>query len=502
MLSYAAALALNVLLARQLGAPGFGAWVVAFSIAQTLAALGLVGADWIVIRQGSYYHSMADVARLRRTIQLALIMTSTASLLLGAALLGLAPVIARVFFDSPAMAPLLRLAGVIVPVMAMGQIMLFGTQAFKQMRDVATIRNILAPLARLAFVGLALAAIGSTYSAFVGLVAAEVGVSVAATIALQRRISILGPTEPIEHRGLIRFALPVWGNRLSEVSRTQLFPIFLGSLTSLEASAVFVAAKRVAQIPGAVINSMNQAYSPMASAHHLQGNRQELRTLFTSIAKWSFTLGLPIFLFTAIFPAEIMSLFGQDFSTRTGATALVLLAVAMLFQFGTGPVTVTLVVIGRPRLALIDYLAVIAIEVGLGLWLIPRYGVVGAAIAAVAGKAFNNVVPLIQVYRAEGLQPYRRDYWKPICAGITAALLAKLAVTAMGVGGALEPVIAGCVVAVVYVGLLLVLGVSEEDRAAIQALVRRRGPPDMGGSAADGTADPPTEAPTERARRA
>jgi O-antigen/teichoic acid export membrane protein len=500
MLSYAATLGLNVLVARQLGAAGFGAWVVAFSIAQTLAALGLVGADWIVIRQGSYYHSVADVARLRRTIQLALILTSTASLLLGAATLVLAPVIARVFFDSPAMAPLLRLAGVLVPVLAMGQIMLFGTQAFKQMRDVATIRNILAPLARLAFVGLALAAIGSTYSAFVGLVAAEVGVSVAATIALQRRISILGPTEPIEHRGLIRFALPVWGNRLSEVSRTQLLPVFLGSIASLEASAVFVAAKRVAQIPGSVINSMNQVYSPMASALYLQGNRQELRTLFTSIAKWSFTLGLPIFFLLAIFPAEIMALFGQEF--RTGASALVLLAVAMLFQFGTGPVTVTLVVIGRPRLALIDYLAVIAIEVGLALWLIPRYGVVGAAIATVAGKAFNNVVPLIQVYRAEGLQPYRRDYWKPICAGIAAALLAKLVVTATAIGGTLEPVVAGCVIAVVYVGLLLVFGVSEEDRAAIQALARRRGPTDTGGSAADGTADPPTGAPTERTRRA
>jgi O-antigen/teichoic acid export membrane protein len=500
VLSYAAALGLNVLVARQLGAAGFGAWVVAFSVAQTLAALGLVGADWIILRQGSYYHSVADVARLRRTIQLALIMTSTASLLLGAVTLVLAPVIARVFFDSPAMGPLLRLAGVLVPVMAMGQIMLFGTQAFKQMRDVATIRNILAPLARLAFVGLALAAIGSTYSAFVGLVAAEVGVSVAATIALQRRISILGPTEPIEHRGLIRFALPVWGNRLSEVSRTQLFPIFLGSLTSLEASAVFVAAKRLAQIPGSVINSMNQVYSPMASALYLQGNRQELRTLFTSIAKWSFTLGLPIFLLLAIFPAEIMSLFGQEF--RTGATALVLLAVGMLFQFGTGPVTVTLVVIGRPRLALIDYLAVIATEVGLALWLIPRYGVVGAAIAAVAGKAINNVVPLIQVYRAERLQPYQRDYWKPICAGIAAALLAKLAVTAMAIEGVLEPVIAGCVVAVVYVGLLLVFGVSEQDQAAIQALVRRRGRTDTGGSAAQATADPPTEAPTERTRRA
>jgi O-antigen/teichoic acid export membrane protein len=245
---------------------------------------------------------------------------------------------------------------------------------------------------------------------------------------------------------------------------------------------------------------MNQVYTPMASALYLQGNREELRTLFRSVAKWSFTLGLPIFLLAAIFPAEILSVFGTEF--RTGATALVLLAVGMLFQFCTGPVTVTLVVIGRPRLALIDYLVVIVTEIGLAVWLIPQHGVVGAAIASVAGKMLNNVLPLIQVYRAEGIQPYERSFWKPICAGIVAALIATLAIRVTTFGGITEPVLAGAVVAIVYIGLLLLLGLSEQDRAALQALVRRRVRPEMAGSTAARTAGPPTEAPTEWTRPA
>jgi O-antigen/teichoic acid export membrane protein len=473
VIGYAAALSLSILLARKLGAQEFGAWVVAFSIAQTLAALGLVGADWIVLRQGSYYHSVGDVARFRRTIQLAILLASTVSLLLGTTTLLLAPVIARVFFHTPSMTPLLRLTGLIVPVMAVGQVMLFSTQAFKQMRDAAAIRNILAPLVRLAFIAVALVVAGSTLSAFVALMGAEVAVAVAATVALHRRISILGPTEPIEHRGLIRFAIPVWGNRLSEVARSQLFPVFLGSLASLEDSAVFVAGKRIAQVPGAIINAMNQVYSPMASALYLQGNKDELRNLFRSVAKWSFTLGVPIFLFQALFPTEILSLFGNEF--RSGAPALVLLALGMLFQFASGPVTVTLVVIGRPRLALIDYVTVMAVEIGLALWLVPLYGVVGAAIAALAGRALNNVLPMVQVYRAEGVQPYDRSWWKPICAAVVAAGLARLAVAATTFEGLLQAIVSAGLIGVFYIGLLLVFGISEQDRAAIHALLRRPG---------------------------
>src|SRR5919201_5723881 len=72
VVSYVGAFGLNILLARELGASGFGAWVVAFAFSQTIATLGLFGSEWIVLRQGSFYQGTGDIARLRRTIHLSL----------------------------------------------------------------------------------------------------------------------------------------------------------------------------------------------------------------------------------------------------------------------------------------------------------------------------------------------------------------------------------------------------------------------------------------------
>jgi O-antigen/teichoic acid export membrane protein len=482
LFSYIAGFALNVLLARALGAGAFGVWVVAFSVAQTLSALGLLGADWIVLRQGSYYHGIGDRPRLRRTVHLALGLAGTALIVLGSVLFGLAPVLGREVFHSDPIVPLLRFAAVMGPVIGIGQIMLFGTQAFKDMRDVALIRNVAAPLARLGFVVVALLVAKTQFSAFVGVFGAELAVAFMAVLALHRRLPLLGHTEAIQSGPLIRFALPVWGKRLSEVSRSQLFPVFLGSLDSLSASAVFAAGKRVALAPAAVINSMNQVFSPMGSDLFLQGRREELTALFKSVAKWGFVLGFPLFCLQVVFPRDILALFGEGFAG--GDAALVVLAVGMLFQFGTGPVTVTLIVIGQPRLALLDYVIVIFAEVGLALWLIPSHGVLGAAIASMVGNTLNNVIPLGQIWHILHFHPYRVDYWKPIAASIAAVALAKGVSTVAGVNpGVLTAVVATAIVGVCYPLLLLLLRLSEQDKVTVDALVRMVGrsgrrPPD------------------------
>lgn len=474
LFSYVGAFALNVVLARALGARGFGVWVVAFSVAQTLSALGLFGADWIVLRQGSYYQGVGDQLRLRRTIHLALTLAGTVLVVLGGILFGLSPLIGRGVFHSRPMVPLLRFAGVMGPVIGVGQIMLFGTQAFKDMRDVALIRNMAAPLVRLALVAVALLVARSQFSAFVGVFLAEFAVTLMAVLALQKRIPLFGPTEAIERRPLILFAVPVWGKRLTEVARSQLFPVLLGSLASLSASAVFVAGKRIALAPGGIINSMNQVFSPMGSDLFLRGRREELIDLFKSITKWGFVLGFPLFCLQVMFPRDILALFGNQFGT--GETALVFLAVGMLSQFGTGPVTVTLIIIGRPRLALLDYIIVISTEIILAIWLIPSHGILGAAIANMTGNILNNALPLGQIWYILHFHPYRIDYWKPILAGIAAVALAKvLSSTAAVHPGVLTAVVATATVGMCYPTLLLLLRLSEQDKAAIEALLRRAG---------------------------
>jgi O-antigen/teichoic acid export membrane protein len=481
VVGYAGALALNILLARKLGPAGFGAWVVAFGLGQTLATLGLMGADWILFRQGSYYHGVGDMARLRSTIHLALALCGCALGILGLILFFLAPTLGRSVFHDTGIVPLLRLAALVGPMIGLGQIMLFGTQAFKTVRDLAFVRNILQPLVRLGCVGIAIVISSTPFSAFVAILVAEVVLGGVATWRLHRRIPLLGPTAPIERGELIRFALPIWGSKAVETARGQLFPVLLGSLAALSASAVFVASRRIVVAPAAIIAALNQVYSPQASALFLQGRRAELQVLMKSLAKWSFALAFPLFCLTVAFPKEILSAFGAGF--KSASTPLIVLSVAMAFQFSSGPVTTTLVIIGKSRLAFVDYVLVLAIEIGLGFALIPRYGVLGAAIGRAVGTALNNLVPMLQVWRIARLHPYRLDFWKPAVAGVVAAISARLAVTTLGLGvGVGTAVVAGGIIGVLYFALMLVFRLSTDDRAAIDTLLRRLRARPPGGS--------------------
>jgi O-antigen/teichoic acid export membrane protein len=289
---------------------------------------------------------------------------------------------------------------------------------------------------------------------------------------LWRRISLFGPTESIDRRALVRFGLPAWGSKMIETTRGQLFPLMLGSLASFESSGAFAASRRVVAAPNSVIASFNQVYSPQASRLFLADRRDELAVLFKSMGKWSFSLAFPLFCLTVAFPKEILSVFGDGF--EGASSALVVLSFAMLFNFASGPVTTTLILIGRPRLALLDYMIVLGAEIGLAFALIPRFGLMGAAVARLVGTALNNVVPLAQVWVIMRIHPYRRDYWKPCAAALIATAVALLAVHALGLAvGPPAAIVAASVLGLTYLGLFIAFGLSTEDRSAVDALVRR-----------------------------
>ena len=472
-ISYGGSFILHVVLARGLGKAGFGAWVVALALARTLSTLGLMGADWIVLRQGSYYQGVGDIPRLRKTIHFAAVLSGIVLALMCVALFIGAPFIAEAAFeDQQSITSMLRITAFVIPVMGFGHLMLFGTQAFKSMREFALIKNIMQPFVRLAFSGVALLIAATSLSAFIGLAVAEVFLLLAGAYALNRKMPLFGPTDEIEQKNLVKFAMPVWGTKLVDIARGQLFPVLLGSLTAFGASAAFVASQRVAVAPSAIIAAFNQVYKPMGSDLYLQQRHSELATLFKSIGKWSFALGFPLFCYQILFPDDILAIFGGDFVSAR--TALLLLAIGMLFNFGTGPVATTLIMSGRAKVAFIDHLLVVGLEIGLAFWLIPAHGLLGAAAARMIGTAFNNSLRLTQVWMFMRLHPYRWDYWKPISAGAVASALAWLVVEAAGIPeGVMTALVAAGVIGACYLGLLLLFGLSDEDRAAIAPVLKR-----------------------------
>jgi O-antigen/teichoic acid export membrane protein len=85
---------------------------------------------------------------------------------------------------------------------------------------------------------------------------------------------------------------------------------------------------------------------------------------------------------------------------------MVILSCAMLLASVCGQVDVVLISTGRSALSLANGLVALAVNVGVDVALIPRYGITGAAIGWAAAIAVSNLVPLVQLTRIAHVHPF------------------------------------------------------------------------------------------------
>jgi O-antigen/teichoic acid export membrane protein len=131
---------------------------------------------------------------------------------------------------------------------------------------------------------------------------------------------------------------------------------------------------------------------------------------------------------------------------------------------------------GHTRVKLANAILNTVVLVGGGAVLIPRYGVIGAAVASLIAIATVNVASVLEVWVLERHLPFDRDWWKPLVAGLGALALGLTLRSLTGVGTDLVPaVLQGAVVSAAYVGLVLALGLAPDDRLVVGRALGRIG---------------------------
>jgi O-antigen/teichoic acid export membrane protein len=113
---------------------------------------------------------------------------------------------------------------------------------------------------------------------------------------------------------------------------------------------------------------------------------------------------------------------------------------------------------------------------GVAFWLIPRYGLTGAAITSLLYAAAINTAKTVFVARALHLHAFSPPLLRPLGAAAGAGALAAVAEHAGGIGVTLPGTLAlAAIVIAVYVAALALLGgMSREDRSALALAVRGR----------------------------
>lgn len=468
----------NWLIARLFGPGVLGLYSLAFtswSAVEMSFSGGLIRA---IMRYVPHHQARDEAPETKGTVGLALATAVVGGGVLALTIFLLADTIAVHVLNKPETAPVLRVLAVLMPLAATSAVVWATARALGSFMFIVY-QFMIVPAVFVGGIVLAWVAHGGA-----PLLAAAYGLSLLLPLVplwayhnrLVRSLQALRPR--FLARAFLSFAgigALMW---LAEYVARNIDIVLVGRLCPATEVGIYNVATRNATLCSTVMVSINAFFMPTVSSLYSAGRMDEFRTIFRKGTLWILIVGAPLIVYAMAFSQPIMLFFGRNFGG--GAWALWILALAQLFNQGTGLVASALSMANRQHSVLVANIIGVLVTVGLCQLLIPRYGLNGAAVAMAGSVVFVNLTLCAWAYLKLRLSPLSPSYFKPLiaagCSGVVSQLLLRVIPLAPApqaprlVDIVLTLLVGMAFFAPLYVLVMWLLGMKEEGLGALRAV--------------------------------
>ncbi|TKX86269.1 hypothetical protein EXE43_09335 [Halorubrum sp. SS5] len=393
----------QVLAAQYLSVSGFGGLTTGtalLDIGSIVAGLGLAGGL-------TRYLPRIEREQKRSLVTTAVGISLANSLLIGGLVTLGAPLIATEIFGDPSVTVSIRIFGAAIPFSALLNIGIGGIRGEKESLYQVYVKNISQPLIRF-FLVIVAVVLGLDQAGIAGAYALPyVVTSLLALFLLYRTL----PATPFQvdvelTERVARYSIPLTVSGVAGFVYRSV-DIFL-ILYFLDSSAVGVygvayAAVGFMQMFSTAFNFLG---APVASELEHGGDIEEVMSVFRPVARWLVVGSACAFVPLGIFSTEFVSLiYGSGYAA--GGLSLAVLA------FGYGAQNVLSVnnpilqALGRSRILAFNSILAALVNLGLNVVFIPRFGIVGAAVASAVSFILRDGLAAIEARYLLGTTPIR-----------------------------------------------------------------------------------------------
>lgn len=402
----------KIYLARVLGAEALGIYALGMTVVGLAGVVAAAGLPQAATRFVAAYSATGESRKLGRFLWSGVAVLLVANLLVGMVVLLVKSWVAQRLYHTPALSSYMHF---FVIIMLSGALTAFLGQALAGYKDVAKrtiITSFIGQSLTMAFT-IALLTLGF---GFKGYLIAQIVSAFMVLFLLARAVWKLTPQSarapaiglPLLEREIVSFSMVLFGVQALEFCLGQTDKVVLGIyLNAREVGIYSVALALVGFVPLA-LQSVNQIFSPTIAELHARGEIELLGRLFRSLVKWTLGLTLPLAAVMILFAPSIMGMFGPDFVP--GWPVLVAGTFGQLVNCGVGSVGYLLLMSGHQRKLLRIQSVMAVVLVASNLFLIPRIGLLGAALAGAAVTAVSNLWYLGDVRGALGIRPSLSKY--------------------------------------------------------------------------------------------
>jgi O-antigen/teichoic acid export membrane protein len=296
-----------------------------------------------------------------------------------------------------------------VPAAGLELVLLAGTRGLGSMRPYTTIEQIGRPVLQLALVAAATmaasaGALGIAWS--VSYLPAALAAGLAWRSLRRRELAAEPDGPPPTPREFWAFTAPRALTNVLQMLMQRFDIVLVGALAGAVDAAVYAAATRFIVVGQLGTNALTTAAQPQLAARLSAGDHDGANELYRTSTGWLMLVTWPMYLTMIIFGKPLLLVFGHGYTT--GSTAILLIACSMLVSTGLGIVDTVLAMAGRTSWNLVNAALALTINLVLDVVLIPRHGIVGAAIGWAAAIVVRNVAAVIQVSLRVGPHPFAR----------------------------------------------------------------------------------------------
>jgi O-antigen/teichoic acid export membrane protein len=180
--------------------------------------------------------------------------------------------------------------------------------------------------------------------------------------------------------------------------------LMLGRFVDAGSIGIYNAAFRIGYLVLFFVVSMNVVIMPKISELYHQRKNDEMKKVVNRSTQVVIALTLPLALVLIFFSKFILGLNGDEF--EAGSTTLILITLGGLYNAMTGNVDQILNMTNNQKMVSIIYFGGFLLNVGINFYLIPAYGIEGAAGASLISNVFVNTIFVIYIKRKLGFYTF------------------------------------------------------------------------------------------------
>jgi len=271
---------------------------------------------------------------------------------------------------------------------------------------------------------------------------------------------------------MLRFSLPVMPMGLLVVAAGFADLFVLNLRGSPEEVGAYAPAARLIFLFALLTRPFEVMFTPLMAGDYHAGRGERVGSLLRTGVLWTLLITAPVFVFILVARAPLIAMFGPAFGPST-ELALVILAGGCISGAMTSICGNLLIISGHQGRELACLVASLLLVVALCFLLVPRFGVVGAAVGMTLGRLMTDALRVAVLWKTLRLHPGSRHL----------ALAVLLLVMGAAAGIAVSPLVAdsgwlalltGTGLAAGLALLLFCYALDKTDRSMVWGAIRRQ----------------------------